>query len=166
MWQANHSLVSTRLNSNHRRDICDDINEFTAAQNLNASLILWVQSLLRIKFLVAFLRVGKIINARRGKGWLQWILLLVKLHNRRFMTKGCKHDKSISERTQVIIKTIQNWCAEGGFVVNPNKLRLVHCTKRQKYEVKRQNLNWKLLIISKQLKYLMITIDQMLTWKS
>lgn len=103
--------------------------------------------------------------------------LLTELNNKGLYTQGYaddlvvlirgKHAHVISELMQQALNIIESWCNRENLMVNPNKTTMIPFTRRRKLEdIKLPKLFGTELQMSREVKYLGITLDAKLTWNS
>ncbi|XP_044585975.1 uncharacterized protein LOC123266012 [Cotesia glomerata] len=69
-------------------------------------------------------------------------------------------------RTQRALDLIQKWCIGKSLRVNPNKTEMVLFTKRRKLKITAPSIFGMELKFSKEVRYLGVTLDSKLTWRS
>ncbi|XP_044596718.1 uncharacterized protein LOC123273383 [Cotesia glomerata] len=111
---------------------------------------------------------------------LMWILvineLLVALENLGVYAVGYADDVALMIkgssptemrwRTQRALDLIQKWCIGKSLRVNPNKTEMVLFTKRRKLKITAPSIFGMELKFSKEVRYLGVTLDSKLTWRS
>lgn len=77
-----------------------------------------------------------------------------------------KHDFVISERLQLALNLIMNWCQSKNLNINPTKTDIIPFTNRRKIHITAPSLNGITIPCSNKVKYLGITLDRKLNWNS
>lgn len=164
----------------------ESINSHLLRCGLDKQVASWIAFMLTHRS-IHMATQGEEVTVYATRGTLQggvlsptlWVLvmdsLLKKLHNEGFKAIGyaddltviCrgKHLATISERTQLATKIVEEWCSKSGLTVNPEKSELVIFTKNKKLigftnpmifgkEIARKN----------SAKYLGIILDSKLNW--
>ena len=79
------------------------------------------------------------------------------------MVQG-NYEDTVAERMQRGLKIVDKWCTEAGLSVNPKKTHGLIFTRRRKLKYRVPTIGGNPIHISKEIRYLGVTLDTKLTW--
>jgi hypothetical protein len=75
--------------------------------------------------------------------------------------------QTVSEVLQTALYTVQQWCERTNLSINPNKMVIIPFTRKRNIKgLKEPILFSKMIQLSTEIRYLGLTLDKGLTWKS
>ncbi|XP_074112183.1 uncharacterized protein LOC141535918 [Cotesia typhae] len=150
------------------------------------SITRWIHNMLRLRTVNTELSNNVEARVRRGcsqggvSSPLMWLLvvnsLLKELNDKKIhavgyaddvaiLVKG-SHPEELMSRMQRALDHIQEWCTVRSLKVNPSKTGLVLFTKKRKFVVKAPFLFNEQLRFTEEIRYLGVTVDKKLNWRS
>lgn len=163
--------------------ICEAAREF----RVDGTIIDWMHFMLRTRTITASLS-GTAVRARVGRGCpqggvtspLMWLLvvdgLLRRLEGLRVKVVGfaddvCiavsgNHPAAMAGKMQRALDLVGEWCTSKSLRVNPNKTEMVLFTRKRRFIIKRPSIYGAELSFSSEVRYLGVTLDSKLSWKS
>lgn len=164
------------------------IQSAATAKGVDNKTCNWISSMLNGRVIKTALAESELeVTAAKGcpQGGvispLLWLMvadeLLVKLSECGFYAQGYaddivilvqgKFEETVSDRMQVALNIVAEWCESSGLRVNPKKSHLVAFTKRRnKDKLRKPILFGETINYSKEVKYLGIILDERLNWNS
>jgi hypothetical protein len=166
----------------------DTIKQAAVRHSIDPTICRWVSAMLESRNIMATLS-GETLGVAVAKGCPQggvlspllWSLvvddLLWRLNNSGYYTVGYADDiailingkfpQTVSEVLQTGLHTVQQWCEMTKLSINPNKTAVIPFTRRRNIKgLKEPILSGEKIQLSNEVKYIGITLDKGLTWKS
>lgn len=163
--------------------ICDAARGF----QVHDTIINWIHCMLKTRTVTASLN-GTDVRARVGRGCPQggvtspllWLMVVdgllagierlgVKVIG--FADDVCiavsgNHPNYMTSKMQKALDFVETWCTSQSLRVNPNKTEMVLFTRKRRFELRPISIFGSELARSQEVRYLGVTLDSKLSWKS
>ena len=163
----------------------DAILRTLRAKGIRESIINWIHNMLRLRIINADndICVTAVKGCPQGGvlSPLLWLILadelISHLNKFGFYTQAYaddfatvlvgQHIKTLEDLLNTVLNEMTNWCNRVGLSINCNKTTMVLFTNRKKIEpIQLRSIKFKEIKLSGSVKYLGITLDSKLSWKS